>query len=136
MIVLFTALDVVQTAGLEPAHTSWCGALPTELRLRMSPLGHIVERCEGSYAQPELHRGVKGKYQLPETSCFCGPQLIYSWSTGRDASPEMLHAMVQTAGLAPASSQWHRQSAALLVELHLHIGAGLSRLSNPIRVPL
>lgn len=24
---------VVQTAGLEPAHTSWCGALPTELRL-------------------------------------------------------------------------------------------------------
>ena len=25
--------DLVQTAGLEPAHTSWCGALPTELRL-------------------------------------------------------------------------------------------------------
>lgn len=24
---------MVQTAGLEPAHTSWCGALPTELRL-------------------------------------------------------------------------------------------------------
>ena len=43
----------------------------------MSPLGHIVERCEGSYAQPELHRGVKGKYQLPETSCFYRPQLIF-----------------------------------------------------------
>lgn len=43
----------------------------------MSPLGHIVERFEGSCAQPELHRGVKGKYQLPETSCFCGPQLIF-----------------------------------------------------------
>lgn len=43
----------------------------------MSPLGHIVERCEGSYTQPELHRGIKGKYQLPETSCFCGPQLIF-----------------------------------------------------------
>ena len=77
MIVLFTALDVVQTAGLEPAHTSWRGALPTELRLQMSRFGHIVERCEGSYAQPELHRGVKGKYQLPETSCFYRPQLIF-----------------------------------------------------------
>ena len=105
MIVLFTALDVVQTAGLEPAHTSWRGALPTELRLQMSPLGHIVERCEGSYAQPELHRGVKGKYQLPETSCFYRPQLIYLWSTGRDASPEMLPAMVQTVGDAPNSPQ-------------------------------
>lgn len=50
----------------------------------MSPLGHIAERCEGSCAQPELHRGVKGKYQLPETICFYRPQLIYSW--GRDAS--------------------------------------------------
>lgn len=29
--------------------------------------------------------------------------------------------VVQTAGLAPASSQWHHQSAALLVELRLHI---------------
>ena len=74
MIVLLTALDVVQTAGLEPAHTSWCGALPTELRLQMSPLG---QRCEGSCAQPELHRGIKGKYQLPETSCFYRPQLIF-----------------------------------------------------------
>ena len=74
----------------------------------MFPQGHIVERCEGSYAQPELHRGVKGKYQLPETSCFCGPQLIYSWSTGRDASPEMLPAMVQTAGEAPGS-RWKGQ---------------------------
>lgn len=36
--------DLVQTAGLEPAHTSGRGALPIELRLRMSPLGHIVER--------------------------------------------------------------------------------------------
>ena len=43
----------------------------------MSLLGHIVERCGGSCAQPELHRGVKGKYQLPEASCFCGPQLIF-----------------------------------------------------------
>lgn len=43
----------------------------------MSPLGHIVERCEGSYTQPELHRGIKGKYQLPETSCFYRTQLIF-----------------------------------------------------------
>ena len=28
--------DLVQTAGLEPAHTSWCGALPTELRLHIT----------------------------------------------------------------------------------------------------
>ena len=40
--------DLVQTAGLEPAHTSGRGALPIELRLRMSPLGHIVEKCEES----------------------------------------------------------------------------------------
>lgn len=105
MIVLLTALDVVQTAGLEPAHTSWCGALPTELRLQMSPLGHIVERCEGSCAQPELHRGVKVKYQLPETSCFYRPQLIFLWSTGRDVSPETLPAMAQTVGEAPNSPQ-------------------------------
>lgn len=63
----------------------------------MSPLGHIVERCEGSYTQPELHRGIKGKYQLPEMSCFYRPQLIYSWS--EDASPETLPAMVQTQDL-------------------------------------
>lgn len=86
----------------------------------MSPLGHIVERCEGSYTQPELHRGVKGKYQLPETSCFYRPQLIYSWS--EDASPETLPAMVQTAGLEPAPfAQWRFQSAALPTELRLHI---------------
>lgn len=67
----------------------------------MSLLGHIVERCEGSYAQPELHRGIKGKDQLPEMSCFYRPQLIYSWS--EDTSPETLPAMVQTAGLEPAT---------------------------------
>ena len=81
----------------------------------MSPLGHIVERCEGSYTQPELHRGVKGKDQLPETSCFCGPQLIYSWSEG--ASPETLPAMVQTAGLEPAHTS---RRGALPTELRLH----------------
>ena len=64
----------------------------------MSLLGHIVERCEGSYAQPELHRGIKGKYQLPEMSCFYRPQLIYSWS--EDTSPETLPAMVQTCRLS------------------------------------
>nr|DAW32694.1 MAG TPA: hypothetical protein [Caudoviricetes sp.] len=96
----------------------------------MSRFGHIVERCKGSCAQPELHRGVKDKDQLPETSCFCGPQLIYSWSTGRDASPETLPAMVQTVGTVPNSPRdWPRLG-------RLHIGAGLSRLSNPIRVPL
>ena len=31
--------------------------------------------------KPELHRGIKGKYQLPEMSCFYRPQLIYSWLT-------------------------------------------------------
>lgn len=81
----------------------------------MSLLGHIVERCEGSYAQPELHRGVKGKYQLPETSCFYRPQLIYSWS--EDASPETLPAMVQTAGLEPAHTS---RRSALPTELRLH----------------
>ena len=88
MIVLLTVLDVVQTAGLEPAHTSWRGALPTELRLQMSPLGHIVERCEGSYAQPELHRGVKGKYQLPKTNCFYRPQLIFYEQGQRRITPK------------------------------------------------
>lgn len=82
----------------------------------MSPLGHIVERCEGSYTQPELHRGIKGKYQLPEMSCFYRPQLIYSWS--EDASPETLPAMVQTAGLEPAHTSW---CGALPTELRLHI---------------
>lgn len=91
--------------------------LPIPPHLHMSLLGHIVERCGGSYTQPELHRGVKGKYQLPETSCFCGPQLIYSWSTGRDASPEMLPAMVQTAGLEPAHTS---RRGALPTELRLH----------------
>lgn len=81
----------------------------------MSPLGHIVERCEGSYTQPELHRGVKGKYQLPEASCFYRPQLIYSWS--EDASPETLPAMVQTAGFEPAHTSWR---GALPTELRLH----------------
>ena len=81
----------------------------------MSLLGHIVERCEGSYAQPELHRGIKGKYQLPEMSCFYRPQLIYSWS--EDASPETLPAMVQTAGLEPAHTSWR---GALPTELRLH----------------
>ena len=112
--ILLTALDVVQTAGLEPAHTSWRGALPTELRLRMSPLGHIVERREGSYAQPELHRGVKGKYQLPETSCFCGPQLIYSWSTGRDASPENVPCHCADGGACTSHSLTVSVSTALL----------------------
>ena len=65
----------------------------------MSLLGHIVERCEGSYAQPELHRGIKGKYQLPEMSCFYRPQLIYSWS--EDTSPETLPAMVLKVGFEP-----------------------------------
>lgn len=82
----------------------------------MSPLGHIVERCEGSYTQPELHRGIKGKYQLPEMSCFYRPQLIYSWS--EDASPETLPAMVQTAGFEPAHTSW---CGALPTELRLHI---------------
>lgn len=82
----------------------------------MSPLGHIVERCEGSYTQPELHRGIKGKYQLPEMSCFYRPQLIYSWS--EDASPETLPAMVQTAGLEPAHTS---RRGALPTELRLHI---------------
>lgn len=82
----------------------------------MSPLGHIVERCEGSYTQPELHRGVKGKYQLPETNCFYRPQLIYSWS--EDASPETFPAMVQTAGLEPAHTS---RCGALPTELRLHI---------------
>ena len=84
-------------------------ALPTKPQCVMSPLGHIVERCEGSYTQPELHRGIKGKYQLPETSCFYRPQLIYSWS--EDASPETLPAVVQTAGLEPALfAQWHSKA--------------------------
>lgn len=51
--------------------------LPIPPHLHMSLLGHIVERCGGSYTQPELHRGVKGKNQLPETSCFYRPQLIF-----------------------------------------------------------
>lgn len=54
----------------------------------MSPLGHIVERCEGSCAQPELHRGVKGKYQLPETSCFYRPQLIFYEQGQRRITPK------------------------------------------------
>lgn len=91
-------------------------ALPTKPQCVMSPLGHIVERCEGSYTQPELHRGIRGKYQLPETSCFYRPQLIYSWS--EDASPETLPAMVQTAGLEPAHTSW---CGALPTELRLHI---------------
>ena len=81
----------------------------------MSLLGHIVERCGGASAQPELHRGVKGKYQLPETSGFCGLLLIYSWS--EDASPETLPAMVQTAGFEPAHTSWR---GALPTELRLH----------------
>lgn len=81
----------------------------------MSLLGHNVERCGGSCAKPELHRGIKGKYQLPETSCFYRPQLIYSWS--EDASPETLPAMVQTAGLEPAHTSWR---GALPTELRLH----------------
>ena len=91
-------------------------ALPTKPQCVMSPLGHIVERCEGPYTQPELHRGIRGKYQLPETSCFYRPQLIYSWS--EDASPETLPAMVQTAGLEPAHTSW---CGALPTELRLHI---------------
>ena len=88
---------------------------PWNIRPYMSPLGHIVERCAGSYAQPELHRGIKGKYQLPKMSCFYRPQLIYSWS--EDASPETLPAMVQTAGLEPAHTSWR---GALPTELRLH----------------
>ena len=91
-------------------------ALPTKPQCVMSPLGHIVERCEGSYTQPELHRGIKGKYQLPEMSCFYRPQLIYSWS--EDASPETLPTMVQTAGLEPAHTSWR---GALPTELRLHM---------------
>ena len=41
--------------------------------------------------------------------------------------------LAQTAGLEPAHTSW---CGALPTELRLHIGAGLSRLSNPIRVPL
>lgn len=80
----------------------------------MSRFGHIVERCEGSYAQPELHRGVKGKDQLPEASCFCGPQLIYLWSSGRDASPKMLPAMVQMVRICTSHSLTVSASTALL----------------------
>lgn len=54
----------------------------------MSPLGHIVERCEGSYTQPELHRGVKGKDQLPETSCFYRPQFIFYEQGQRRITPK------------------------------------------------
>ena len=38
---------MVQTVGLGPTtyRLTKSGALPTELRLQMSPLGHIVERC-------------------------------------------------------------------------------------------
>ena len=82
----------------------------------MSLLGHIVERCGESYAQPELHRGIKGKYQLPEMSCFYRPQLIYSWS--EDTSPETLPAMVQTAGLEPAHTSG---CGALPAELRLQM---------------
>lgn len=82
----------------------------------MPLLGHIVERCEGSCAQPELHRSVKGKYQLPETSCFYRPQLIFFWS--ENASPETLPAMVQTAGLEPAHTS---RRGALPTELRLHV---------------
>lgn len=41
---------MVQTMGLGPTtyRLTKSGALPTELRLHMSPLGHIVERCAGS----------------------------------------------------------------------------------------
>jgi hypothetical protein len=63
-------------------------ALPTKPQFIMYPLGHIVERCEGSYTQPELHRGVKGKNQLPETSCFYRPQLIFYEQGQRRITPK------------------------------------------------
>lgn len=56
MSVLLTALDVVQTAGLEPAHTSWRGALPTELRLH---IGAGLSRLSNPIRvplKPEDHR--------------------------------------------------------------------------------
>ena len=81
--------------GIEPTQAVLETASPA---LEHSPL------CL-SCAQPELHRGVKGKYQLPETSCFYRPQLIFLWSTGRDASPETIPAMAQTVGDAPNSPQ-------------------------------
>ena len=63
-------------------------ALPTKPQCVMSPLGHIVERCEGSYTQPELHRGIRGKDQLPETSCFYRPQLIFYEQGQRRITPK------------------------------------------------
>lgn len=133
--------DLAQTAGLEPAHTSWRGALPTELRLRMSPLGHFVREPWTRGARgPMPNRNCTGASRA-STSCrrraaFAGRSLYIHGALAETHHPKTFPAMVQTAGLAPASSRWHHQSAALLVELRLHINAGLSRLSNPIRVPL
>ena len=79
----------------------------------MSPLGHIFERCGESCAQPELHRGVKGKYQLPETSCFCGPQLIFYEQGQRRITPKR-------------SLPWCRRQG---LNLRIPPGAGLCQLS-------
>ena len=67
--------------GLNLRHTSWRGALPTELRLRMSPLGHIVERCAGS----------------------CQLSRFLRLTSPAGSSPVFL---VQTAGFEPAKTCW------------------------------
>ena len=68
-------LPCFSASGNVPRHSLW------------SPLtGHLCRECpswdtslrgaEGP-VKPELHRGVRGKYQLPNTSCFYRTQLIF-----------------------------------------------------------
>ncbi len=83
--------DLAQTAGLEPAHTSLRDALPTELRLRMSPLGHFVREPWTRGARgPMPNRNCTGA-SMASTSCrrraaFAGRSLYFT-NRGRGVSP-------------------------------------------------
>ena len=110
-----------------------------DLNLRIPPgavLCLLSYVCECSLRDTSL-RGARGPVpnrnctgaSRASTSCrrraaFAGRSLYIHGALAETHHPKTFPAMVQTVGLAPASSQWHHQGAALLVELRLHIGAG------------